>query len=169
MNWIDFGFEVEMPCWVLILCILVALAITILGFISAMKTRKVINKYINKKFGLDDDVLFKLNRKKGKPFEIDEFQDDEEGVEAVKETVNDMAKNIAEQGDAVRILKILKPRIKLKDSSLKNIYYNFDEQGNLITEQDLKETPVVFIQSSGFVLKNSVECEVLERWLNNGK
>ena len=34
-------------------------------------------------------------------------------------------------------------------------------------EQDLKETPVVFIQSSGFVFKNSAEHKTLKRWLEN--
>lgn len=69
----------------------------------------------------------------------------------------------------LEVLEILKPRIKLKESSLKNIRYNFDEQGNIIMEQDLKETPVVFIQSSGFVFKNSAEHKALKRWLNNDK
>lgn len=69
----------------------------------------------------------------------------------------------------LEVLDILKPKIKLKESSLKNIHYNVDEKGNIVMEQDLKETPVVFIQSSGFVFENSAEHKTLKRWLGNEK
>lgn len=51
---------------------------------------------------------------------------------------------------ALDILEILKPRIHLKDKKIKN---------------DFKEFDVVFIETSGFVFKNSEEHKLLKEWL----
>ena len=51
-------------------------------------------------------------------------------------------------------LKVLKPRIKLKESTIIN---------------DGKEYEVVFIDASGFVFKNSEEHRTLGKWLDENK
>lgn len=64
------------------------------------------------------------------------------------------------------ILKILEPRVHLKDSKLNNIYFSVDEFGMPTIEKDLKEVEVCFVESSGFVFKNSEEHKLLKEWLS---
>lgn len=52
----------------------------------------------------------------------------------------------------LKVLEILKYRIHLKDSVIKN---------------DMKEYEVCFIEASGFVFKSSKEYKLLKGWLND--
>ncbi len=67
----------------------------------------------------------------------------------------------------LEILEILKPRVRLKDSTLKNAHFTIDENGLPVCENDFKEADVAFIETSGFVFKNSNEYKLLTEWLEN--
>lgn len=64
-------------------------------------------------------------------------------------------------------LNILKPRISLKDSALKNAYFVVGENGLPELQQDLKDVDVAFVEASGFVFKNSAKYKILKEWLEN--
>lgn len=65
----------------------------------------------------------------------------------------------------LEVLEILKSRIHLTDSTLKAAHFTIDEKGLPHIDSDSKEVDVVFIESSGFVFKNSKEYELLKGWL----
>ncbi len=87
---------------------------------------------------------------------------DDSGFETMKEYANQIEKDL-------EVLEILKPRVRLKDSTLKNAHFTIDENGLPICENDFKEVDVAFIETSGFVFKNSNEYKLLKEWLENEK
>lgn len=72
-----------------------------------------------------------------------------------KHYLTETAKNICydEIERDLEVLEILKPRIKLKDSKVKN---------------DSIALEVGFVEASGFVIKNSREYDLLKDWLESG-
>lgn len=101
-DWIDFGFEVEMREWVFVLVLVIFLTIAILSFISALKCWRSVNRYITKKFGPDYKPL-KLKKMNAQPFIIDKFDDNGK----VEQFMDDTAKHLAKEADAVRISEYL--------------------------------------------------------------
>ena len=77
-------------------------------------------------------------------------------IEGLKEAEKDL-----------EVLETLKPRISLKDKSLKNTYLVIDENGMPELKQCLKDIDVSFIEASGFVFKDSDEHKLLKEWLEN--
>ena len=67
--------------------------------------------------------------------------------------------------EAFKILDILKYKIHLKDSTLKNVHYTINEHGLPEIENDLKDVEVAFIEASGFVFKDSNDYKLLKEWL----
>lgn len=67
----------------------------------------------------------------------------------------------------LKALEILKPRIHLKDNKIKRAYFTIDENGLPVCKNDFKEIDVVFIEASGFVVKNSEDEKLLKEVLEN--
>ena len=77
--------------------------------------------------------------------------------------MNSEARELFEQLERdLEALNILKPRISLKDSTLKNAYFVVGENGLPELQQDLKDVDVAFVEASGFVFKNSAEYKLLK-------
>jgi len=67
------------------------------------------------------------------------------------------------------ILDELKPRIHLKDNTIKEAHFVINDEGLPIIVDGYKDVEVAFIEASGFVFKTGTEYNILKDWLENEK
>ena len=68
----------------------------------------------------------------------------------------------------LEVLESLKPRINLKEDTIKGAHFIINEKGLPEIETDTtKDYDIAWIEASGFVFRSSEEYKLLKDWLKN--